>query len=723
MKKHIIVLIICTLQNPAMAQKKIHIEDFTTKNIFRVNSIEQVEWMNDGNFYTAVVENKICKYNTTTGEILEVIFDGTKSEPSLTIDEYIFSDNEKKILILTQTENIYRRSFKGKYYIYERENKLLYPLSSEMQSYATFSPSGEMVSFVRNNNLFFVNLITKKETAITTSGQWNSIINGSTDWVYEEEFYITKAFEWSPDGKKIAFYTFDETEVSEYTMQKWNNGALYPENYKFKYPKAGTKNSLVSITVFDVITNEKYLVDIGKETDIYIPRMKWTQSSNVLSIQKMNRLQNQLDILHADIQGKKTSLILTEVSNTYIDITFCDDLTYLKNGTQFIYSSEKSGFKQFYLYHINGTLLQQITTAKGDAETKIRIDENQKVPILYYTSAENSPQERDIFRIDIHGKNKTKLNTENGWNDASMSNDGKYYFHYYSNTETPLRITLFETKNNKKRKVLQENVELVAKKNEYNLSPKEFFTFTTSNGTTLNAYFLKPKDLDPNKKNPVLIFQYSGPGSQNVTNSWGGSSYLWHQYLVQNGYIVVVIDTRGTGGRGQEFKNITYKQLGKLESEDLIETAKYLRNLSFVDSDRIGIWGWSYGGYMSALTLFLGGDYFKTAISVAPVTNWRFYDTIYTERYLQTPQQNPSGYDDFSPISHTEKLKKNFLLIHGTGDDNVHFQNTITLQEKLIQNEKQFESFFYPDKNHGISGGKTKIHLYTKMTEFILKNL
>lgn len=707
----------------AIGQKRISVDDFTLKNTFRTESVSSVNWMKDGRYYSALEDNKVVKYDITTGEIVEVMVDGNALAPALSIDDYTLSDDETKILLLTDRQAVYRRSYTAVFYVYDSKTNALTGLSEGRQSYGTFAPDGSKVAFTRGNNLFWVDLSSGQETQVTNDGEINKIINGSTDWVYEEELYLTKAFEWSPDSKMLAYYRFDESAVKEYNMQLWHGGQLYPEDYRFKYPKAGEANSMVDIFTYQLATKNRVRVELGSETDIYIPRIKWTKNPAVLSAQRLNRLQNQLDILHVNATTGKGQVVLTDKSDSYIDLTFCDDLTYLDDGKAFLFSSESSGYKHFYLYDMEGKLINQVTSGEWEAETLAGLDQSLKTPVLYYISTEGSPLERALYRIDLKGKNKAPLSTGKGWNSVVMSADAKFYINYFTSADQPLKVTLHQSKGNKQVKVLKDNAALAKSAAEYSLASKEFFSFTTSNGDLLNGYFLKPADFDATKKYPVLLYQYSGPGSQNVTNSWGGGHFYWHQLLTQKGYVVAVVDPRGTGGRGERFKKMTYKQLGKLETEDHLDAARYFQTLPFVDASRLGIWGWSYGGYMSSLVLFKGATLFKAAIAVAPVTTWRFYDTIYTERYLMRPQDNAAGYDDNSPITYASKLQGNFLLVHGTGDDNVHFQNSVALQDALVRAGKQFQSFYYPDKTHGISGGQYRHHLYTMMTTFITENL
>ncbi len=708
----------------AFGQKQISIDDIYGKGSFYQKGVYGINWMNDGRFYSANQKGDIVKFDVTTGEQVATIVKASELSESIRIQSYSFSSDEKKVLLMTKREGIYRRSYKAEYYVYDLGSKKLQKLSANgAQSYATFSPDATKVAFARENNLFYVNLSDMSETQVTTDGKWNHIINGSTDWVYEEEFSFAKAFEWSGDGKNLAYFKFDESAVKEYNMQRWEQGKLYPDDYKFKYPKAGEGNATVAILIYNLSAKKNTKVDIGSEKDIYIPRINWTQDNNILSVRRMSRLQNEMDILHVDAKTGQSKVVLNEKSDTYVDLDYCDDLTYLNDGKHFIHSSEKDGFKHLYLYTVEGKLVRQITKGNWEVTRFIGINEQSKRKTLYYISTENSSMERDFYSISLDGSKKTRHSMEDGNTSVNMSRDFKYYIKNYSNATTPRMVSLHATKKHSKIKDLETNEGLKGAIKEYNLQPKTFMTIKGADGTDLNAYMIKPADFDSKKKYPVLIYQYSGPGSQNVFNAWGGSNYYWHQMLTQKGYIVAVIDPRGTGGKGEKFKKMTYKQLGRLEVEDQIASAKYLGSLDYVDASRIGIWGWSFGGYMSSLAILEGADVFKTAIAVAPVTTWRYYDTIYTERFLQRPQDNASGYDDNSPVKHVDKLKGNYFLIHGTGDDNVHFQNAVAMQDALIAAGKQFDSFYYPDRAHGIYTRAARPHLYNMMTNYILEKL
>lgn len=716
-----IAMIGMALSVQAQSLKKVTLEDVFKKGTFNQKSVYGINWMKDGQFYSSLVQRggapAVVKINLATGEEAGVLLDGAKL--GVNFSSYSFNADESKALIATDVESIYRRSSKGIFYVVDMATGQKQQLmNGEKISYATLSPDNDKVAFVQDNNLFMVELATNKLTQITTDGEWNKIINGAADWVYEEEFSMAQAFKWSPDGKKIAFIRFDESQVPEFNMQTW--GPLYPQDYKFKYPKAGEKNSIVSIHVYDLATAKIQKVDAGTETDIYLPRIYWTQDANTLAFIRMNRLQNQLDIFHANATSGESKLIISETSKTYVDLDYNDDLQYLSDGKTFIRTSEQDGFKHIYHHNLDGSLIRQITSGNWEVSSMVGIDEKAKK--LYFISTEASPLERNFYVISLDGKGKKLLTPAKGTHTINMSPDHKFFIDYYSTADTPVKVTLNDAAG-KELKVLEDNQALKELLAGFALGKKEFFTFPTVDGTQLNGYIIKPADFDPNKKYPVLMYVYGGPGSQNVLNSWGGTRDFWHQQLAAEGIIVACVDNRGTGARGRDFKHSTYANLGKLETIDQIEGAKYFAKMPFVDPSRIGIWGWSYGGYMSSLSLMIGNDVFKTAIAVAPVTTWRYYDTIYTERYLQTPQLNPAGYDDNSPITHVNKLKGNLLLIHGTGDDNVHFQNAVDLTNALIAADKQFESFYYPNRNHGIYGGNTTWHLYTMMTDFLKRKL
>lgn len=708
------------------ARRSFTLDEIWKENKFKMEMVSGLNSMKDGVHYTSLESDStggfIVKYSYKTGLAVDTIITPEMLIPegkdkAVEMESYLFSADETKILISAESEHIYRHSSKELYYVYDLKTNKLSKLSEEKVRLAEFSPAGNFVAYVKDNNIFIkdISMGSGSEVPITTDGKWNEIINGATDWVYEEEFSFDKAFSWSPDGKKIAYYRFDESKVKEFSMDMF--GTLYPSQYRFKYPKAGEDNAKVSIHIYSLETKQSRKVNIGNNYE-YVPRIKWTKDADVLSVQTMNRHQGTLDLIFANSATGETKYILSEKSDTYIDIS--DDLTFLDDKKHFIWTSEKSGYNHIYLYNLNGALVRQVTNGNWDVTGFKGIDEKNKT--LFYVSAEDSPIVRKIYSINLDGSGKKKLSDKNGFNEADFSGQFQYYINYFSDSYSPYHITLNDASGREIR-VLKNNQSLKDTLALYNISVKEFFKFKTSENVLLNGWMIKPQNFDSAKKYPVFMFVYGGPGSQTVQNNWGGGNFLWYQFLAQKGYIVVSVDNRGTGSRGSDFKKCTYRELGKLETIDQMEAAKYLGSLTYVDKNRIGIQGWSYGGYMSSLCITKGADVFKMAIAVAPVTNWRFYDSIYTERYMQTPQENPGGYDENSPINHVDKLKGKYLLIHGTADDNVHFQNSVEMVNALVKANKQFDLFFYPDKNHGIYGGNARLHLYTMMTNYILENL
>ncbi|MCP9290344.1 S9 family peptidase [Gracilimonas sediminicola] len=718
----IILLALCSVATATVAQDKKAIEfEHIFDGTFSPNNVQNVRWMNDGEYYSATRNNQIIRYNIVDGSE-EVLFNGNEftdaGGDTIRVQGYQFSSDESKLLIKTDVEQIWRRSTRENYYVYEFESGDFSKLtaSDEKQQYAELSPSADRAAFVRNNNLVWVDLSTGEEIQITSDGEFNKIINGAADWVYEEEFGFAKAWFWSPEGDRIAFYRFDEERVKEFFMTNW--GSLYPEEVEFKYPKAGEQNSIVSIHVYHLDSGETVTMDVGEETDQYIPRINWTRDNSRLAIRRMNRLQNKQDLLIANAETGSTRVILTEQSDTWLDVH--DDLYFLSNGEQFITTSDKSGYNHVYLYNMQGRQLEQITSGNWDV-TEL-IGHNERMYELYYVSAEQSPLERHLYSIRIDGKKKEKLTKGDGWHDINMSRDFKYYIDTWSDYNKPPVVSLHRS-NGRSVRTIKDNTGLSKTLEEYSYVEKEFITLDV-NGTSLNAYVLKPVDFDSNKKYPVLMYVYGGPGSQTVTKAFGsGQRPMWHQYLANQGYVVVSVDNRGTGARGRQFKKQVYKKLGQLETADQIAAAKQIAEWPYVDENRIGIWGWSYGGYMSSLALAEGSDIFTTAIAVAPVTSWRFYDTIYTERYMQTPQMNPEGYNEGAPLTKVDQITGNYLLIHGTGDDNVHFQNSVEMIDALIEADVDFETMIYPNKAHSIYGGNARKHLYQLMSEFVFENL
>ena len=718
MKKLFTFALCLIIINPILSQnKKITLENIWKDYEFYPKYINGFNSMNNGNYFSRIenidTNQEISKYEFKTGKKISALFNSRDFDIKK-ISKYTFSQDEKKLLLATETESIYRYSKKSIYYVYNIHTDKLKMLHKDKLMHATFSPDGEKVAYVRANNLYIYDINKQTEVQITKDGNRNNIINGASDWVYEEEFGLVRAFEWSPDNRKIAYYKFDETHVKEFSMDVFNQN-LYPSQEVFKYPKAGEANSTVGIYTYDLGDNKSSYIYTEKDYEYY-PRIKWSNNPDLLIIYGMNRHQNTLDFIVANTKEKTNYVLFSETDNYYIDIH--DNLTFIEND-YFIWTSEKSGFNHIYLKGLDGSE-EQLTNGNWEVDKFYGVDSDKMR--LFYSSTKDGSINRSIYLLDIASKTSLKLNELDGMNSASFSSDMKYYMNSYETANTPPRFSLHKA-NGIEIKVVEDNSDFSTKLEKYIISKKEFFSITTSEDVELNTWMIKPPDFDKNKKYPLFMVVYGGPGSQQVINSWGWNNFFWHQHLAQKGYVVACVDNRGTGGKGAEFKKMTYQELGKFETIDQIEAAKYFSNLEYIDKNRIGIQGWSYGGYMSSLAITKGSEYFDLAIAVAPVTNWRYYDNIYTERYMRTPQENASGYDDNSPINHVDKLKGEYLLIHGAADDNVHVQNSYEMISALVKANKQFDLFIYPDKNHGIYGGNTRYHLYKKMTDFILDNL
>ena len=702
-------------------QKNITLEEIYD-GTFRMQYLDRLHSMNNGKEYAVLNTDRntgtktLDVYSYKTGEKVNTLINSSEIDGLDYFIGYTLSADESKVLLSTKLRSIYRRSSLGVYYVYDLETKELVQVADEAIQEPTFSPDASKVAYGLDNNIYIKDLASGATTQVTTDGAKNKVINGITDWVYEEEFAFVRAFDWNADGDKIAYIRFDESEVPEFSMDVFGN-ELYPSKDTFKYPKAGETNATVSLHIYDIASAETKAVDLSGFQNYYIPRLEWTPDADVLAVQTTNRKQNDINLLFVDGASAEAKLILSDKDDAYVDVT--DNLTFLEDN-DFIWTSEKDGWNHIYLYDKEGKLKNQVTQGPWEVTSYYGYDPKSKR--VFYQSSENGSINRGVYSIKVNGKGKEALATEAGTNSANFSTDFTYFINSFSDAETPYVFTLNDAEDGDVVRKIKDNQALKDQFDDYVISEKEFFTLPI-NGEELNAYMIKPKDFDPNKKYPVFMTQYSGPGSQSVANSWSGGNGYWFQMLAQEGYIIVCVDPRGTGLKGRDFKKMTQKELGKYEVEDQIAAAKALGERDYVDADRIGIWGWSYGGFMASNCIFQGADTFKMAIAVAPVTSWRFYDSIYTERYMTTPQENASGYDNNSPLSHVDELEGKFLLVHGSADDNVHVQNTMRLIEALVQANKQFDWAIYPDKNHGIYGGNTRLHLYTKMTNFIKENL
>ena len=685
---------------------KIHSGYYRTEYIYGINS------MNDGEHYTILEKDGIVKYSYKTGKKIETILEAK-------IQDYTFSHDESKVLVLNEQQPIYRHSFLGKYHVVNlsKNGKITALNNGNWVQEPKFSPDGRFVAFISGNNLYYQDLSSEKITQITFDGEKNKIINGLADWVYEEEFGHADMYQWTKNSESLVFVKFDESQVKEMNMQVFN-GNLYPQDFRFKYPKAGEENSKVSVYAYDLKLNKSTQINLANFENYYIPQVFQTSQPNEIAIATSNRHQNKLEIIKINTKNHSTKKILTETDAAWIE-TDNLSLEFLEDNS-FLWASERDGFRHFYWYTPDGKLKKQIT--KGNWEITDYYGFSPKNSEILVQTTEKGSTNRVVSKINIKTGKKQIVSESNGTNNADFSKSFQYFINTHSSAEQPNTYTLRDF-NGKTLRELQNNNSALKKLQSDGFVAKEFLQIPNKNGDQMNAWMIKPKDFSPNKKYPVLMFQYSGPGSQQVSNAWDGRNTIWFNLLAQKGYIVLCVDGRGTGYRGTKYKKATYKNLGKYEIEDQIAAAQWIGSQSYVDAGRIGIFGWSFGGYMASLAMTKGADVFKVGIAVAPVTTWRYYDTIYTERYLQTPQENPQGYDENSPINFAGLMKGKYLLIHGTADDNVHYQNAVEMAEALIQKNKEFEFMTYPDKNHGIYGGNTRLHLHQKMTDFILNNL
>ena len=713
--------------------QKVTLQD-VAQGTYRAQNIYGLKPMLDGEHYTQISSDhkRIVKYSFKTGKEVEAIFDVTKARDCnfKTFDDYILSPDEKLILIQTETKPIYRHSFTAVYYIYNVKNNTLEPLSNNgPQQVPLFSPDGNQIAFVRNNNIFLVKLLFgNSESQVTKDGEYNKVLNGIPDWVYEEEFSFNRAFDFSADSKMIAYIRFDESQVPMFSFP-WYKGmapakedyATYPGKYEYKYPKAGETNSTVTVHTYDIKSHVTRQMDLPLDKDGYIPRIKFTSDPEKLAIMTLNRHQNRFDLYLANPRSATCKVAIRDEAEQYIKEQEYGSIAFYPN--HIVLMSERDGYNHLYLYTIAGNLVRQIT--KGNFEVTDFLGYDEANGTTYYASNEGSPLRTAIYKIDSKGK-KTKLSTKEGTNNALFSKNFAYFINTYSSKDTPTEITLNDSKG-RELVTLLDNKQLKSQLTHLNMPTKEFFTFKTSQGVELNGWMMKPANFDPNKKYPVIMHQYSGPGSQQVLDKWGIGSFgdggMFEAYMCDKGYIMVCVDGRGTGGRGAAFEKCTYLFLGVKESEDQVETARYLGTLPYVDGSRIGIWGWSFGGYNTLMSMSDGSGAFKAGVAIAAPSDWRFYDTVYTERFMRTPKENGDGYNAGSAISRASKLQGKLLLIHGTTDDNVHYQNAAEYSEALVQANKQFDMQVYTNRNHSIFGGNTRNHLMNRVANFFLENL
>ena len=733
MKRFFTLLLLAIFVTGIQAQQKVTLRDIA-QGTYRAQGISGLKPMLDGEHYTQISSDhkRIVKYSFKTGEEVGTLFDVTTARDCdlKSFDDYILSPDEKLILIQTETKPIYRHSFTAVYYIYNVKNNKMEPLSNNgPQQVPLFSPDGNQIAFVRNNNIYLVKLLFgNSESQVTKDGEYNHVLNGIPDWVYEEEFSFNRAFDFSADSKMIAYVRFDESAVPMFSFP-WYKGlapektsyATYPGAYEYKYPKAGEVNSKVSVHTYDIKSHVTRKMDLQIDSDGYIPRIKFTSDPEKLAIMTLNRHQNRLDLYMANPRSGLCKVAIRDEAEQYIKESAYSNIKFYPE--HIVMMSEKDGYNHLYLYTIAGNLVKQIT--KGQFEVTSFLGWDQKANVFYYASNEGSPLRTAIYKIDGKGK-KTKLSTRTGNNSAIFSTNQKYYINTFSNISTPTLITLNDNRG-KELTTLLDNSKLKAQTAQLNMPQKEFFTFRTSSGVELNGWMMKPANFNANKKYPVILHQYSGPGSQQVIDRWGIGSFgdggLFEAYMCDKGYIMVCVDGRGTGGRGAAFEKCTYLQLGVKEAEDQVETARYLGTLPYIDGKRIGIWGWSFGGYNTLMSMSDGSGAFKAGVAIAAPSDWRFYDTVYTERFMRTPKENAEGYDAGSAIKRAPQLKGSLLLIHGTADDNVHYQNCAEYSEALVQAGIQFDMQVYTNRNHGIFGGKTREHLMNRVANFFIQNL
>jgi dipeptidyl-peptidase-4 len=723
-----LAIIITLVAAVTQGQQSLTIQDIFGSSKYSTETLSGIHWIDGGKSFSYQqydsVKNaaQVWKYTLASGK-REILIDGSllyhdTSKAAFRYTSYQWSPDEQKVLFISappERQYLSRLTPAGNYFLYDLKGKNLQRLTnvSETQFNQKFSSDGSKLGFVRGNNIYYIDLAQGIEAQLTTDGA-EHLINGKFDWVYEEEFSISDGWAWSPDGMSIAYWQLDESRVPEYHMIDFMTKRSEVET--MRYPKPGDTNSVVRIGVVSLKTKKTVWMDIGKEEDIYIPRMQWFPDGKRLLIQRLNRLQNKLELLEANVESGTSSVLLTEESKTWIEEGY--EAIVLKSSKQLFRISDKDRYAHIYLVDIASNKATQITKGEWEVEGISGIDEDRRM--IYFTASVKTPIERHFYSIRFDGSGMKQLTADGFMHTPNLAPDRQNFLDTYSKTNMPPKIAIIST-DGKKNQIVEENINLAIA--NLHLAPEEFFQFPTSDGVVLNASMIKPPDFNQAQKYPLLVYVYGGPNSQNVSNSWGRPTDLWHHMLAQKGYIVAKIDGRGTGKRGKEFRDIVYKNLGKWEVHDQCDGVKYLISQSFIDSTRVGIWGWSYGGYLAVSSILRANETFKTAVAVAPVTDWRLYDDIYTERYMGLPAENPDGYRESSALSYVDRLQGNLLIAHGTTDDNVHWQNTMQLVDALQKSGKHFDMQFYVNRNHGITGGNTRVHLFETITKYLLEKL
>ena len=717
----------------SLAGEKLTLEEITS-GVFRQDYMQAVRPMADGETYSQISDDgkQVVTYSFRTGKQVSVLFDAATARGAQigSVDNYIMSPDGKRMLIQTQTESIYRHSFTAVFYIYDIRNNKLVPLSDGgPQQTPVFSPDGNQIAFVRQNNIYLVKLLyDNAESQVTKDGKWNEVINGIPDWVYEEEFSTNSSMVFSADSKQIVWIRYDESAVKQYSMQLFKGlaperkeFAEYPGDYTYKYPVPGQVNSKVSVLSYDIQSHQTRKIDLPLDADGYIPRIKATSDPTKIAIFTMNRHQDVLRIYMANPLSTVCQLAIEDKVDKYIKEDVLADVKI--TDKHILLPSERDGYNHLYLYNLNGQLQRQIVKENYVVTSVYGYDE--QTGDTYFAANPNGPTDQQVMVAHANGKTEL-LSAKAGVNRAVFSRNFKYFINIWSDVDHPTQYTLCQN-NGKTLLTMIDNQQLAQKLAGYDLGKKEFFTFKTSEGVELNGWMVKPKDFNPSKKYPVIMYQYGGPGNQQVLNQWGigmsGNGAILEQYLAQQGYVCVCVDNRGTGGRGAAFEKCTYLRLGELEARDQVETAIWLGQQSYVDKERIGIWGWSYGGWNTLMSMSEGRPVFKAGVAIAPPTCWRYYDSIYTERYMRTPKENQKGYDEVNPIHRAAQLHGELLICHGLADDNVHYQNTAEYVEALVQADKDFRQLVYTNRNHGISGGNSRNHLFRQAINHFNNNL